>query len=67
MLMRRRVGDLIHLLDSVLPGHAAEEDMERTRSKPVYRNDTEIASAVGAKVILCEGVGEDSLPAENPK
>ena len=59
--------NLIRLLASVLSGQATEEDMERIRPKPVYRNYTEIASTVGAKVIQSQGVPEDSSPAENPK
>ena len=60
-------GNLINLLASVLSGQATEENMERIRPKPAYRNYSDIASTVGANVIQNPEIPEDSLPAKNPK
>ena len=57
--------NLIHLIASVLSGQATEEDLERIRPKPTYRNYSEIASKVGAEVTQGQKVLEDSSPAKN--
>ena len=60
-------GNLINLLASVLSGQATEENMERIRPKPAYRNYSDIASTVGANVIQNPEIPEDSMPEKTQK